>query len=141
MASVIFHSYNQVKQQGFVKLFRSHKAGFKDGWQLRDFIYVKDVTSVCFFLMNHRKNSGIYNLGTGKARSFYDLASSTFKAMDIECNIQFVDMPIDIRDKYQYFTEAKMEKLSAIGYKEPFYSLEDGVSDYVCNYLLPAKYY
>jgi ADP-L-glycero-D-manno-heptose 6-epimerase len=141
MASVIFHGFNQVRKDGIIRLFKSHRPEYKDGWQLRDFIYVKDVTSVCFFLMNHRKNSGIYNLGTGKARSFYDLASSTFKAMSLESNIQFIDMPLDIRDKYQYFTEAKMAKLSAIGYTAPFYSLEDGVSDYVSNYLLPAKYY
>lgn len=141
MASVIFHGFNQVRKDGIIRLFKSHRPEYKDGWQLRDFIYVKDVTSVCFFLMNHRKNSGIYNLGTGKARSFYDLASSTFKAMSLESNIQFIDMPLDIRDKYQYFTEAKMAKLSAIGYTAPFYSLEDGVSDYVINYLLPAKYY
>ena len=141
MASVIFHGFNQVRKDGIIRLFKSHRPEYKDGWQLRDFIYVKDVTSVCFFLINHRKNSGIYNLGTGKARSFYDLASSTFKAMSLESNIQFIDMPLDIRDKYQYFTEAKMAKLSAIGYAVPFYSLEDGVSDYVINYLLPAKYY
>ena len=141
MASVIFHGFNQIQNDGVVKLFKSHRPEYKDGWQLRDFIYVKDVTSVCYFLMHHRKNSGIYNLGTGKARSFYDLASSTFKAMGIENNIQFIDMPADIRDKYQYFTEAKMAKLNAIGYKEPFYTLEEGVTDYVSNYLLPSKYY
>lgn len=141
MASVIFHGFNQIKKEGKIKLFKSHRDDYKDGWQLRDFIYVKDVTSVCMFLMNHRKNSGIYNLGTGQARSFYDLAVNTFTSQHLEPNIEFIDMPQDIRDKYQYFTEARMEKLRSIGYKKPFYSLEDGIADYVKNYLLPGVYY
>lgn len=141
MASVIFHGFNQIKKEGKIKLFKSHRDDYKDGWQLRDFIYVKDVTSVCMFLMNHRKNSGIYNLGTGQARSFYDLAVNTFTSQHLEPNIEFIDMPQDIRDKYQYFTEARMEKLRSIGYKKPFYSLEDGIADYVKNYLLPGAYY
>lgn len=141
MASVIFHGFNQIKKEGKIKLFKSHRDDYKDGWQLRDFIYVKDVTSVCMFLMNHRKNSGIYNLGTGQARSFYDLAVNTFRSQRLEPNIEFIDMPQDIRDKYQYFTEARMEKLKSIGYKKPFYSLEDGIADYVKNYLLPGAYY
>lgn len=141
MASVIFHGFNQIKKEGKIKLFKSHRDDYKDGWQLRDFIYVKDVTSVCMFLMKHRKNSGIYNLGTGQARSFYDLAVNTFRSQHLEPNIEFIDMPQDIRDKYQYFTEARMEKLRSIGYKKPFYSLEDGIADYVKNYLLPGAYY
>lgn len=141
MASVIFHGFNQVMKEGKIKLFKSHKPEYKDGWQLRDFIYVKDVTSVCYFLLHHRKDSGIYNLGTGKARSFYDLADNTFKALDKVSNIEFIDMPIDIRDKYQYFTEANMQKLISIGYTQPFHSLEEGVTDYVKNYLSEAKYY
>lgn len=141
MASVIFHGFNQIKKEGKIKLFKSHRDDYKDGWQLRDFIYVKDVTSVCMFLMNHRKNSGIYNLGTGQARSFYDLAVNTFRSQRLEPNIEFIDMPQDIRDKYQYFTEARMEKLKSIGYKKPFNSLEDGIADYVKNYLLPGVYY
>ncbi len=140
MASVIFHGFTQIKKEGKIKLFKSHRDDYKDGWQLRDFIYVKDVTSVCMFLMNHRKNSGIYNLGTGQARSFYDLAVNTFRSQHLEPNIEFIDMPQDIRDNYQYFTEARMEKLRSIGYKKPFYSLEDGIADYVKNYLLPGVY-
>ncbi len=140
MASVIFHGFNQVMSTGKIKLFRSHKAEYKDGWQLRDFIYVKDVTEVCYFLLHHRKNSGIYNLGTGKARSFYDLAQSTFKALEKPANIEFIDIPEDIRDKYQYFTEANMSKLISIGYKLPFHTLEDGVMDYVKNYLAGNNY-
>ncbi|HNR47916.1 MAG TPA: ADP-glyceromanno-heptose 6-epimerase [Bacteroidia bacterium] len=141
MASVIFHGFHQIKKEGKIKLFKSHRDDYKDGWQLRDFIYVKDVTSVCMFLMNQRKNSGIYNLGTGQARSFYDLAVNTFSSQNLKPNIEFIDMPQDIRDKYQYFTEARMEKLKSIGYKKPFYSLEDGIADYVKNYLLPGTYY
>ena len=143
MASVIFHSFNQIKDHDIVKLFRSHKEGFKDGEQLRDFIYVKDVVKVCEWLMQHYTtvSSGLYNLGTGKARSFIDLVKSTYKALDREPNIQFIDMPEDIRDKYQYFTEAKMQKLWAAGYKDDFYSLEDGVYDYVKHYLVANRYY
>jgi len=141
MASVILHAFNQIKDSGSVKLFRSHRPDFEDGKQLRDFIYVKDVVDVCFFLMTHRKNSAIYNLGTGEARAFLDLATATFNALNKPVNINFIDIPSDIRDKYQYFTEAKMEKLRAAGYSKPFTSLEDGVKDYVTNYLVPHRYF
>ena len=135
MASVIFHSFNQIKSTGKVKLFRSHKDGFEDGEQLRDFIYVKDVIAVCSWLMENQPASAIYNLGSGEARSFNDLVKSTFTGLDLEPNIEFIDMPEDIRDKYQYFTEANMDKLKAAGYTKTFYSLEKGVDDYVRNYL------
>lgn len=141
MASVVYHGFNQASQTGKIKLFKSHKPEFKDGWQLRDFIYVKDVVNVCYFFLHHRKDSGIYNLGTGKARSFFDLATATFNGLNKETDIEFIDMPIDIRDKYQYFTEANMQKLFSIGYSTPFYSLEEGVEDYVLKYLLPQKFY
>jgi len=140
MASVIMHSFNQIKANGKVKLFRSHRLEYKDGWQLRDFVYVKDVVEVCSFLYQHKIKSGIYNLGTGTARSFYDLAVSTFNAMNATIQIDFIDMPEDIRDKYQYFTEANMTKLIDAGYKKSFTSLEDGVADYVKNYLIKEKY-
>lgn len=140
MASVIFHAFNQIRSSGKVKLFRSHRPEFKDGMQLRDFIYVKDLTEVCYFFMHHRKNSGIYNLGTGKARPFLDLANSTFKACHVPSHIEFIDIPADIRDKYQYFTEANMNKLAGIGYNKPFTSLEKGVEDYVTNYLSKGAY-
>lgn len=140
MASVIFHAYNQINSTGKMKLFRSHNPKFKDGEQLRDFIYVKDVTEVCMFLLQHRKDSGIYNLGSGKARTFLDLVKNTFKAMNKPEQIEFVDTPADIRDKYQYFTEANMNKLRSIGYAKPFQPLEDGVADYVKNYLAENKY-
>ncbi|MFY7840987.1 MAG: ADP-glyceromanno-heptose 6-epimerase [Lacibacter sp.] len=141
MASVIFHAFNQIKQNGEMKLFRSHKEGFKDGEQLRDFVYVKDVVQVIAWLMQQQPASAIYNLGTGKARSFHDLVAATFHAQDLETNIQFIDMPEDIRDKYQYFTEANMNKLRTAGYEQPFFSLEEGVTDYVKNYLVPHRYY
>ncbi len=140
MASVVFHAFNQIKASGGMKLFRSHRTDFKDGEQLRDFVYVKDLCNVCLFLMEHRKNSGLYNLGSGKARTFLDLARATFKAMGKEENISFIDTPEDIRDKYQYYTEAKMEKLRNIGYDRPFRTLEDGVNDYVVNYLAKKAY-
>ena len=140
MASVVFHAFNQISQTNGMKLFRSHNPDYRDGEQLRDFIYVKDVVDVCIFLMETRKNSGIYNLGTGKARTFVDLTKATFKAMDKPEKIEFVDTPSDIRDKYQYFTEANMTKLRSIGYEKPFHTLEEGVSDYVKRYLLTDNY-
>jgi len=158
MASVIFHSFNQIRQTGKVRLFRSHRPDYKDGWQLRDFIYVKDVIDVIGWMMEetaarldreedlsvHSKTilkSGLYNLGTGKARSFFDLAASTFIAMQLDPNIEFIDMPEDIRDKYQYFTEADMQKLKTAGYNKKFTSLEEGVQDYVQQYLNKEKYF
>lgn len=141
MASVIFHAFNQISENGGMKLFRSHNPKYPDGGQLRDFVYVKDVVEVCLFLKNERPESGIYNLGTGSARSFLDLAKNTFKSMNKKENISFIDTPIDIRDKYQYFTEAEMGKLLKAGYKGGFHTLEEGVKDYVQNYLSEHKYY
>lgn len=141
MASVILHAFNQIQEKGLVKLFRSHNPDYKDGEQLRDFVYVKDVVEVCYFLLHHRKNSGIYNLGSGKARTFLDLVKNTFSAINKEPRIEFIDTPIDIRDKYQYFTQANMDKIKSISYSKPFYTLEEGVKDYVQNYLLEKKYY
>ncbi|HQH59211.1 MAG TPA: ADP-glyceromanno-heptose 6-epimerase [Bacteroidales bacterium] len=141
MASVVFHGYNQIKDEGKIKLFKSHRPDYKDGEQKRDFVYVKDVIKVLFWFLEHRPENSIYNLGTGTARSFIDLAKSIFSAMNIKENIEFIDMPKDIRDKYQYFTEANMTKLHNIGYNYSFYSLENGISDYVKNYLMPYKYF
>ncbi|TMI96233.1 MAG: ADP-glyceromanno-heptose 6-epimerase [Bacteroidetes bacterium] len=141
MASVIFHSFNQIKSSGKVKLFRSHKSGYKDGEQLRDFVYVKDVVDICYWLMNEKPASGLYNLGTGKARTFKDLVTAIFKSLGKEPVIEFIDTPLDIRDKYQYFTEADMNKLRNAGYKEDFYSLEEGVETYAKNFLIDKKYY
>ena len=140
MASVIFHAFNQIKKTGQMKLFRSHNPNFKDGEQMRDFVYVKDVLDVCIWLMHHRKNSGIYNLGSGKARTFYDLVKNVFLSLEIDEQISFIDTPADIRDKYQYFTEANMSKLQKIGYPKPFTGLEEGISDYIRNYLNQDNY-
>lgn len=178
MASVIFHSYNQIKKDGVVKLFKSHKETFKDGEQLRDFVYVKDVVKIIVWMMEasainllpgkeqvkveeakfhddrlvlkdgggetvmqYPLISGIYNVGTGKARSFNDLVKATFAGLDMKPKIKYIDMPPDIRDSYQYFTEAPMQKLRAAGYTAEFYNLEEGVNDYVRSYLREGKIY
>ena len=141
MASVVMHAFNQIKTGGKVRLFRSHRPDYQDGKQLRDFIYVKDVVDVLYFMFEHRKSSGIYNLGTGKARSFLDLATAVFTAQGLVPNIEFIDTPADIRDKYQYFTEARMEKLLKTGYSKPFTSLEDGITEYVQAYLQTTRYF
>lgn len=140
MASVIFHAFEQIKSTQAMKLFMSHHPDFKDGEQQRDFVYVKDLVNMCYFFQEKYENdeaveNGIYNIGTGKARTFNDLVKATFKAMDIKADISYVPTPEDIRDKYQYFTEATMSKIRNAGYQKPFTSLEDGVTDYVRNYL------
>lgn len=140
MASMVFHTYNQYKANGYVNLFSSHKEGFKDGEQLRDFVYIKDVVSVLYFFLMKKVPSGVYNLGTGIARTFYDLSLNTISSSigktpishDV---IKIISMPEDLRGKYQYFTEASMKKLKNVGYSEKFYTLEEGIKDYVENYL------
>ena len=140
MASVVFHAFNQIHETGKAKLFRSHRDDFEDGKQLRDFVYVKDVCDVIGWLMENKNvPSGIYNLGSGEARTFMDLVSAVFHTLKKSPNIEWIDIPQDIRDKYQYFTEANMDKLKAIGYPHEFYNLEDGVKDYVKNYLVEGK--
>lgn len=141
MASVIFHAYKQIRETGKVKLFRSHHPNFEDGMQLRDFVYVKDVADVMYFLMTYRQKSGIYNLGTGKARAFLDLARATFAALNLEPKVEFIDTPADIRDKYQYFTEANMQKLLSVGFRGKFYSLEEGIEEYVQGFLIKERYF
>lgn len=139
MASVIFHSFNQIKETGKMKLFRSHNPNYKDGEQMRDFIYVKDVINVMYFLMINKPKSDIYNLGSGKANTFLQLTKNVFKSLNVKENIEYIDTPIDIRDKYQYFTEAKINKLKSIGYSKNFYTFEDAIDDYIKNYLLKNK--
>lgn len=155
MASVIFHSYNQIKETGKVKLFRSHKPQYKDGEQLRDFIHVDDVAAIMYWMMEEvsgqsgnnvtshvsRLTTGIYNVGTGKARTFKDLVTAIFSSLDMQPQIEFIDTPEDIREKYQYFTEADMSKLRAAGYDKKFFTLEEGVAGYVKDFLLAHKYY
>lgn len=135
MSSVVYQAFNQIKENGEVKLFKSHKEGYEDGEQLRDFVYVKDVVRAMIELVHQKAPNGIYNLGTGKARSFHDLVKATFEAMELKPNIKFIDMPVDIRDQYQYFTQAKMSKLSEALPEFKFSTLEEGVSDYVKNHL------
>ncbi len=146
MASVAFHTFNQFSQTGTMKLFKGTKPGVEDGMQMRDFVYVKDAASVVSFFAESASNkkpaaNGIYNIGTGKARSFKDLATAVMTAMGREPHITFIDMPQDLQGKYQYFTEAAMSKLASIGYSQPFHSLEDGVRDYVQNYLMQEDPY
>jgi ADP-L-glycero-D-manno-heptose 6-epimerase len=145
MASVVYHAFNQLNGKNksseagiahVVKLFRSHVPAYQDGGQLRDFIYVKDVIDVLVFLMEHHAESGLYNLGTGKSRTFLDLATNVFSALKLPAAIEYIDIPEDIRDKYQYFTEAKMTKLRDAGYTAPFFTLEKAIEDYVVEYLI-----
>lgn len=131
MASVVYHAFNQIKETGKLKLFQSHNAKYNDGEQLRDFIYVDDVVNICLYMYHHRPASAIYNVGTGKARSFNDLGKAVFKAMGEAENIEYIPIPEDIRDKYQYFTEATVTKLKSTGYTRPFFTLEEGVKKYV----------
>ncbi|MBD98867.1 MAG: ADP-glyceromanno-heptose 6-epimerase [Verrucomicrobia bacterium] len=141
MASVIFHAFHQIKENGSMKLFQSHHPDYRDGEQKRDFIYVKDLIDVCYWMSEARPLSGLYNLGSGKARTFIDLAKGTYAALSKEENITFIPTPEDIRDKYQYFTEANMSKLRAVGYEKPFTPLEEGIKDYVVNYLNTQNHY
>ncbi len=141
MASVVLHAYRQIRETGGMKLFRSHRPDYADGGQLRDFVYVKDVVDVIHFLAANRKHSGLYNLGTGKAESFYQLASECFRAMQLPEKIEYIDTPADIRDKYQYYTCAEMDKLRSIGYTKPFRDLAAGIDDYMTQYLIPNRYF
>ncbi len=143
MASVIFHTFNQIQNTGAMNLFKSHRPDYADGHQSRDFIYVKDILSLLTFFMEKKdaSDNGIYNFGTGTARTFLDLATQTFVSMGLEPKISFIDTPIDIRDAYQYFTEATTSKLKEVGYEKPFYTLEEGIDDYVRGYLVGNRYY
>ena len=146
MASVAFHSFNQFKETGTVKLFKSHKQGYEDGMQLRDFVYVKDAAAVVVYFLQSALNkepcgNGIYNIGTGKARAFKDLATNVMTSMGKTPDITYIEMPEDLQGRYQYFTEANMAKLRATGYVNTFHSLEDGVKDYVQNYLMHEDAY
>lgn len=139
--SVVAHVFPRAKAGETARLFRSHNPQYQDGGQLRDFVSVKDCVNVMMWLKDNPKVSGIFNIGTGKARSFLDLASSVYRALGQEPLIEYVDTPLNIRDKYQYFTQADMRKLRTVGYDQPFSSLEDGISDYVQNYLAQEDAY
>ena len=131
MASVIFHAFHQINQTKGMKLFRSHRPDVKDGYQSRDFIYVDDIVKLCLYFMDQQPTSGLYNGGTGEARTFLDLVKATFRAMGEPESIQFIDTPIEIRHTYQYFTEANMKKTWEAGYSEKMLTLEEGVTRYV----------
>ena len=135
MASMVFHGFNQIKSNGTISLFKSNNPNYQDGEQLRDFVYVKDICDVVFWLINNSNVSGLFNIGTGVARSFKNLAEATFSALGIKANIKYIDMPEHLIKKYQYYTKAEMTKIKDEGYNREFTSLEDGVSDYVRNYL------
>jgi ADP-L-glycero-D-manno-heptose 6-epimerase len=139
MASVVLHALPQA-QAGEVKLFKSYKEGFEDGWQLRDFVYVKDVVAVMLHFFDNPQVNGLFNLGTGEARSFYDLAAAVFTALGKEPNISYIEMPEALRDKYQYYTCAEMRRLREAGYTAPFTSLEDAVREYVTEYLVEGRH-
>lgn len=141
MASVILHAFNQINTSGTVKLFKSHHPNYTDGGQIRDFIYVQDVVQVCTWLMENKPENGLYNTGTGTARTFNDLVAAIFASLKLPVQIEYIDTPLDIRDKYQYFTEADMTKLRAAGYDQPFAKLEDAVDEYVQRYLKTSTYY
>ncbi|MBL4706812.1 MAG: ADP-glyceromanno-heptose 6-epimerase [Flavobacteriales bacterium] len=141
MASVILHAHNQIKDTGKMKLFQSHNSDYKDGEQMRDFVYVWDLANVMFWMREKLPANGLYNMGSGKARTFLDLVNATFEAIGKKSDISFIPTPEDIRDKYQYFTEANMNKLKEAGYPHPFHTLEEGVKDYVTKYLSSGTYY
>lgn len=131
MASVIYHAYHQILKTGGMKLFQSHHPDYKDGEQMRDFIMVDDVVNICYYLYQTQPESGLYNTGTGKARSFNDLVKAVFNSMQLPPNITYIPTPEDIRDKYQYFTQATTQKLQKTGYNTPYHTLEEGVKKYV----------
>lgn len=141
MASVILHAYRQIGETGGMELFRSHNPAYNDGGQMRDFVYVRDVAQMCTWLMEAQPASGLYNVGSGTARSFLDLAKAVFVALGLPERISFIDTPADIRDKYQYFTEADIGKMAAAGYPYPATSLENGIAHYVQAYLQKGAYF
>jgi ADP-L-glycero-D-manno-heptose 6-epimerase len=141
MASVVYHAYQTIQMTRKMKLFKSHHKDYKDGEQSRDFIFVEDIADVMLYFMHHQKKSGIYNVGTGRARSFLDLTNAVFESMKMNPKISFIDTPVDLRGRYQYFTEAEMGKLREIGYTKPFTELEEGIDIYVRKYLIPEICY
>lgn len=136
MASMVFHGFNQIMKDDEIRLFKSYNSQYKDGEQLRDFVYVKDVCAVIRWMMKNTDVSGLFNVGTGKAQSFRELAESTFCAIGKRPQIKYIDMPQPLIEKYQYYTQASIDKLREAGYKNEFYSLKEGVEDYVQNYLV-----
>jgi len=136
MRSVVHKSFEQIRATGKVQLFKSHRPDYKDGEQVRDFIYVKDAVAMTLWLGEHPSVSGLFNCGTGTPRTWVDLVTAVFNAMDVPPNIEFIDMPGHLQGKYQYYTCAVMDKIRGQGFSAGFRSLEDGIKDYVCNYLM-----
>ena len=141
MASVVFHTFHQIQATGQMKLFKSHHPEFQNGHQSRDFVYIKDLLNMVEWIWESKVNNGLYNIGTGKANTFLDLASFTFKAMHLEPKINFIDTPEDIRDTYQYYTQAEMGKLFNNGFNKKLFSLEDAIKEYVQIFLVPNRYF
>ena len=135
MASMVFHGYRQIQETGKIKLFKSYKEGIADGDQRRDFVYVKDVCDVIMWFLDHTEVNGLFNVGTGRAQSFRELAEATFHALNMEPNIEYIDMPEALKDKYQYYTQAEIGKLREAGYTKEFMDIEHGAADYVQNHL------
>ena len=135
MLSVVYKAFQQILKSGRVKLFKSAKEDFKNGEQKRDFVYIKDVVKIIEFFINSKNTSGIYNVGTGKARTFNDLAKAVFGSLGKEVNIEYIDMPNHLRSQYQYFTEAYIKKLRKAGYKNNLHTFGEGIEDYVQNFL------
>ncbi len=140
MRSVVHKAYEQIRDKGLVKLFKSRNNKYKDGEQMRDFIYVKDAVDMTLFFLDKKDKNGIFNVGTGKARTWKDLVTAIFNSTGKDVNIEYIDLPEHLVLKYQYFTEAKLDKIKKAGYQKPLHTLEEGVADYVKNYLMPEKY-
>ena len=139
MRSLVHKSFAQVQNENLIRLFKSYRKDFRDGGQKRDFLYVKDAVAMTLHLAANKKAGGLFNIGSGKARTWIDLADSVFAALGKKPKIEFIEMPETIRDKYQYFTQADISRLRAAGYKQPITSLENAVADYVQSYLVPDK--
>jgi len=140
MRSVVHKAFEQARDTGKVKLFKSRNPKYKDGEQMRDFIYVKDAVNMTLYFLDNKNLNGLFNVGSGKARTWNDLVTALFKAMDKTVNIEYIDLPDHLADKYQYFTEADLSKLKSAGYNKEITSLENGINDYVKNYLLSKQY-
>ena len=140
MRSFVIKAYEQIIQTGEVKLFKSYKPEYKDGEQKRDFIYIKDAVDMTLFFFQNRKPWGIFNVGTGCAHTWNELVNAVFKALGRQPRIKYIDMPVELRNQYQYFTEADISRLIKSGYSKPVTSFEDAIKDYVCNYLVSDKY-
>jgi ADP-L-glycero-D-manno-heptose 6-epimerase len=138
MASVVWKAFHKIRDSGSFSLFKSYRPEYKDGEQMRDFVYVKDCCDVMWWLLNNRAANGLFNVGSGKARPWNDLVGSVFNSLKQTSQIEYIEMPLHLRDQYQYFTEAPMSKLRDAGFEKPFHTLEEGIEDYVSQHLLKS---